>query len=77
MVTVMAGRAYAAAMIYILLAILLWLFFQTLSIVNDWGGVVGYLVEPLLLAGVLAGAIALISEHAAPGDDRDVVRPHS
>jgi hypothetical protein len=63
--------------IYILLAILLWLFFQTLSIVNGWGGVVGYLIEPLLLAAALAGVIALIAEHAAPGGDRDPLRPHS
>jgi hypothetical protein len=76
-VTVTAGRAYPAAVIYILLAILLWLFFQTLSIVNGWGGVVGYLFEPLLLAGVLAGVIALIAEQATPGDEHDVLRPHS
>lgn len=64
-------------MIYILLAILLWLFFQTLSIVNGWGGVVGYLIEPLLLAALLAGVIAVIAEHAPPGDDHDALRPHS
>jgi hypothetical protein len=63
--------------IYILLAILLWLFFQTLSIVNGWGGVVGYLIEPLLLAAVPAGVIALIAEHAPPDDEHDALRPHS
>jgi hypothetical protein len=59
---------------YILIGFVLWLFFQALSIVNGWGGVLGYVIEPLALAALLAGLIAAIANYASVGEDRDALR---
>jgi hypothetical protein len=62
-----------AQMIHRLLFILFWVFFQTLSLLNDWGGVLGYVLAPLALAGLLAGLVAAITRYAEAVDDGDSV----
>ena len=58
-----------AQMIHRLLFVLFWIFFDALSVLNGWGGVVGYLLAPLALAAVLAGLVAAITRYAEAVDD--------
>jgi hypothetical protein len=58
-------------MIHRLLFIVFWIFFETLSLLNGWGGVVGYLLAPLALAALLAGLVAGITHYAESAGDRD------
>ena len=58
-------------MIHRLLFIVFWVFFQALSILNGWGGVVGYLLAPLALAALLAGLVAGITRYAESAEDGD------
>ena len=60
-------------MIHRLLFILFWVFFQALSVLNDWGGVLGYLVAPLALAGLLSALVGGITRYAEAVEDGDSV----
>jgi hypothetical protein len=53
------------------LFIVFWVFFEALSLLNGWGGVVGYVLAPLALAGLLAALIAGITRYAEAVDDGD------
>jgi len=64
-------------MIHRLLFILFWAFFQSLSIVNGWGGVLGYPIAPLVLAGLLSALVAGITRYADAVEDGDSVSPDS
>jgi hypothetical protein len=58
-------------MIHRLLFIVFWIFFEALSLLNGWGGVVGYLLAPLALAALLAGLVAGITRYAESAEDGD------
>ena len=58
-----------AQMIHRLFFVLFWAFFEALSLLNGWGGVVGYLLAPIALAAVLAGLVAAIMRYAESVDD--------
>ena len=60
-----------ARMIHRLLFIVFWIFFQALSLLNGWGGVIGYLLAPLALAALLAGLVAVITRYADSAVDGD------
>ncbi|HEY0389353.1 MAG TPA: hypothetical protein VGC71_13010 [Gaiellales bacterium] len=58
-------------MIHRLLFVLFWVFFEALSVLNGWGGVIGYLLAPLALAALLAGLVAAITRYAETTEDGD------
>jgi hypothetical protein len=64
-------------MFHRLLFVLLWLFFETLSLLNGWGGVVGYLLAPIALAALFAGLVAAIMRYAEATEDGDSLRSGS
>ncbi|HET6847276.1 MAG TPA: hypothetical protein VFH74_00350 [Gaiellales bacterium] len=66
-----------AQMIHRMLFVLFWVFFQALSLLNGWGGLVGYLLAPLALAALLAGLVAAITRYAETVDDGDSLHPGS
>jgi hypothetical protein len=51
--------------------VLFWVFFEALSVLNGWGGVIGYLLAPLALAALLAGLVAAITRYAETTEDGD------
>jgi hypothetical protein len=55
-------------MIHRLFFIVFWVFFEALSLLNGWGGAVGYLLAPVVLAVVLAGLVAGITRYAESVD---------
>jgi hypothetical protein len=64
-------------MVYLLLAVAIWLFFETLSIINSWGGLLGYVVEPVVLAAMLAGLVGGIAASAQAAGGGDAPRHRS
>ncbi len=64
-------------MIHRLLFILLWVFFEALSLLNGWGGLVGYVLAPLALAALFAGLVAAITRYAESQEDGDSLHPGS
>ncbi len=64
-------------MFHRLLFVLLWLFFETLSLLNGWGGVVGYLLAPIALAALFAGLVAAIMRYAEATEGSDSLRSGS
>jgi hypothetical protein len=58
-------------MIHRLLFVLFWVFFEALSVLNGWGGVIGYLLAPLALAALLAGLVAAITRYAETTEGGD------
>jgi hypothetical protein len=61
-------------MFHRVLFVLFWMFFEALSLLNGWGGVVGYLLAPLALAALLAGLVAAITRYAEATEDGDSLR---
>ena len=76
-VSVVASRACTRRMIHRLLFIVLWIFFEALSLLNGWGGVVGYLLAPLALAALFAGLVAVITRYAEASEDGESLRSDS
>jgi hypothetical protein len=66
-----------AQMIHRLLFIMFWVFFEALSLLNGWGGLVGYLLAPLALAGLLTALVVGITRYADAVDDGDSARSGS
>ena len=66
-----------AQMIHRLLFILFWIFFEALSLLDGWGGAVGYLLAPLALAALLTGLVAGIMRYADAVDDGDSLHSDS
>jgi membrane associated rhomboid family serine protease len=64
-------------MIHRLLFILLWIFFEALSLLNGWGGLVGHVLAPLALAALFAGLVAGITGYAESHEDGDSLHPDS